>query len=89
MLSVPHLLARVRQLHHTLLATLLLDGTGLKAELLRWDPHQLLGGPISLGQRVAHLAAVPVQELVCIRHGGLKREQENILDKKIRELKLG
>lgn len=89
MFSIPHLLAGVRQLHHTLLATLLLDGTGLKAELLRRDPHQLLGGPVSLGQRVANPAAVPIQEFVCIRHGGLKREQENILDKKNKSAKAG
>lgn len=73
-----HLPARVRQLDHTLLSMLLLDGAGLEAKLLRGDPHQLLGGPVSLDQRVVRPTAVPVQELVCVRHGGFGTEQESI-----------
>lgn len=76
-----HLLARVCQLHHTLVSMLLLDGACLKAKLLRRDPHQLLGSPISLGQRVVHPTAVPVQVQVCVSHGGFRTEQQSIKTK--------
>lgn len=70
-----HLFPRVRQLHHTLISLLLLHRAGLEAQLLRGDPHQLLGGPVGLGQRVVHCAAVPIQELVCVRHDGFRVRQ--------------
>lgn len=60
---------------------LLLDGAGLEAQLLRGDPHQLLRGPVSLGQGVVHLIAVPIQELVCFHRGSFRTEHENILNR--------
>lgn len=69
-MKTTNLFARIRQLHHALLAMLLLDGTDLEAEPLGRNPHQLLGGPVGLGQGVAHPSSVPIQELVDVCHGG-------------------
>lgn len=73
-----HLSARIRQLDHALVPELLLHGARLEAQLLRRDPNQLLGGPIRLGQGVVDPTAVPVQELVGVRHDGCSRATEHI-----------
>ena len=64
-----HLLAIVSQHHQHLVAVLLLDTGRLKAMFLRWDPHQLLGRPVSLSHGAVQEVFVDKEELLVLGWG--------------------
>jgi hypothetical protein len=69
-----HLLPILYQLYNGLFSHLLLEASWFKAILAGRHPYQLLGSPVSLGQRVIDEVFIHIEVLVCslLSHGDLR-----------------